>query len=341
MRQTYLKISFVFFTILLVAGCGKNRYEVDLTGLEADIELIRFEDRLVGLSEDEIETGYEALHSEHELITEALVEQIIGAGRASSPNMSLIRRFCQDTIHQQIVRDVQKAYPDVSFIEADLEEAFKRLQYYFPNDTVPTRAYTVFTRFAGPGFTYAGIVGVSLDWYMGQDYKYYHPQMMPEYMQRRMTREYITPQVIKGYFTNKYPIARHTDGTLLSEMIYYGRMLEFTKMLMPHLDDATIIEYTGKNLEWCIENEALIFGHFVEKKLFFSTDHMQTSRYVSDGPYTVAPDVPIESAPRLGWWIGWNIVKGYIENEGLEDADVFFGSNDFNEIFKKSRYKPE
>lgn len=324
----------------LLFGCDKGGYDVDVSAIDLEIELVRFEDQLFALSGESYENDYQKIYESDPLITEAVVEQILGAGLASNPRYSLLKRFTGDTALLQVVKDVQAKYNDVGFIKQELNKAFKHVKYHFPNDTMPVKAYTLVTGFAGPGFTYEGVLGISLDWYMGADYKYYHPQMMPRYMQRRMTPDYIVPQVVKGYFTNKYPSNSNTDGTLLSEMIYYGKMLEYTKMAMPQLPDSIIIEYTAKNLKWCEMNEVQIFSHFVEEKLWYSTEQSQTSKYLTDGPYTVAGEIGRGSAPRFGWWVGWNIVRNYLKNEGMDDLEGFYSNTDAKDIFKKSKYKP-
>lgn len=314
---------------------------MDVSAIDAKVEVVRFESAILNLPADDFENEYQALYEANPLIMEALVEQILGAGLAKNPRYSLVRRFSADTALAVVLNDVQAKYPDVSFIEKGLTDAFKHIKYHFPNDTLPSKAYTLVTGFAVPGFTYEGIMGISLDWYLGEDYKYYHPQMMPKYMQRRMNEVYIVPQVVKGFFTEKYPIREYTDGTLLGEMVYYGKLLEFTKMAMPNVPDSIIIEYTAKNMSWCKNNEQKIFGHFVEKKLWYSTDQGEISKYFADGPFTSADGVVRSSAPRFGWWIGWNIVRNYLDHEGFEDLDAFYENKDATEIFKKSKYKPQ
>jgi hypothetical protein len=340
MRQTYLKISLIFFAFITLFSCENNRYEVDLTGIESNIEIIRLEDDLGKLENDGFESSIEAMQNTNPLITEVLIEQVIRAGRASSPNYSVLKRFLLDSNFAIVANDVSEKYGNIDAIKGDLNNAFKYFQYYFPNDTVPEKAYTLISGFAVPGFTYANILGISLDWYMGKDYQYYHSQVFPKYMQRRMNENYIVPQVMKAHFTDKYPFDKNTDGTLLSELIYWGKQLEFTKMMMPNVHDSIIIEYTAENLKWCAENEGMIYSHFVDRNLWYSTDQNETYRYVSDGPYTVAPDVPIESAPRMGWYIGWQIVRNYLDNQKGDPAEILFDNSDYRQIFKEARYKP-
>ncbi|MBI1184948.1 hypothetical protein GC194_11795 [bacterium] len=326
--------------VLSISGCNDNRYEVDLTGIEVNIPLTRYEEKLAALSDEGFESDFNALIQQYPLMSEVFVEQIIGAGRVANPNYRVLKRALLDSNFKEIIADVDKQFADLGTMEADINRAFAHVAYYFPLDTLPQHCYTLVTGMRVPGLTYEGILGVSLDWYMGRGYKYYHTQVFPKYMQRRMQQEYIVPQLVEGYFRDKYPLEKNTDGTLLSEMIYWGKQLEFTKMMIPEVPDSIIIEYTTENMKWCKDNEWMIYKHFVDRNLWYSTDQQEIFRYVSDGPYTVAPDVPSESAPRMGWFTGWQIVRNYLKHEKGNPAELLFNNNNYQDIFKKARYKP-
>lgn len=340
MQQTYLKISLIFLILITLNSCENDRYKVDLAGIESNIEIIRLEDDLGRLEIDGFESEIEMLQSTEPIIVEVLIEQVIRAGKASSPNYNVLKRFFLDSNFAIVANDVAAKYASIEKVENELNSAFRYFQYYYPYDTVPTKAYTLISGFGVPGFTYENILGISLEWYMGKGYEYYHSQVFPKYMQRRMNENYIVPQVMKAHFTDMYPFDKNTDGTLLSEIIYWGKQLEFTKMTMPNVHDSIIIEYTAKNLQWCIENEGMIYSHFVDRNLWYSTDQNETYRYVSDGPYTIAPEVPIESAPRMGWYLGWKIVRNYLNNQKGDPVEILFDNTDYQKIFKEARYKP-
>lgn len=339
MRQTYLKIFFVFSSFLALQSCQNNNYDADISEIEYDIEIRRFEKALIALDTAELSTSYEELKQNFPLSTELFIEQILGAGKVENPNLNLVKRFVSDSSYHEIVRDIQSEYADLKPLEEELIKAFKHVKYYFPKDTLPTEVNTFITGMALSAFTYEGLLGISLDRFMGEDYKYYFPRAIPNYMAKRMRREYITPQAIKTYFTRKYPQEQFTDGTLLADMIYLGKQLEFVRMMCPNVHDTLIIEYSQKQLKWCQKNEPNVFTHFVNNKLFYETDHQKTFRYITDGPYTVAPDVPAESAPRIGEWIGWQIVKNYQKNAAASPTDLFH-LKDAKQIFKAARYKP-
>ena len=63
--------------------------------------------------------------------------------------------------------------------------------------------------------------------------------------------------------------------------------------------------------------------------------------YLTDGPFTPGLGDKSESAPKLGIWIGWQMVKKYM----VENPDVtlqkLMADTDAQKILTKSKYKPK
>lgn len=109
---------------------------------------------------------------------------------------------------------------------------------------------------------------------------------------------------------------------------------------MPFESDAAKIYYSDEQLKWADENETEIWSFFVERNLIYSTDNRLEDRFINLSPYSkFYLELDNESSPRIGQYIGWQIVKAYLKkfpktslNDLLEqESDV---------IFKKSKYKP-
>ena len=50
-------------------------------------------------------------------------------------------------------------------------------------------------------------------------------------------------------------------------MVYNGKILYFMDMILPDAADTTKIGYTGKQLKWCDDFKAQIWGYFLEENL--------------------------------------------------------------------------
>jgi len=62
---------------------------------------------------------------------------------------------------------------------------------------------------------------------------------------------------------------------------------------------------------------------------------------LSEGPFTPGLGERTESAPKLGVWTGWQIVRKYMkENKGVTVAQLM-AERDAQKILNLSKYKPK
>lgn len=108
--------------------------------------------------------------------------------------------------------------------------------------------------------------------------------------------------------------------------------------MLPEVHDSLKIGYTTQQLQWCIENEPQMWNHLVENRLLFSNKRMDIVRYINDGPYTTG--FPIESPPRSGIWLGWQIVREYMKNNKEMTLPELMKNRDYERILNDSKYYP-
>jgi hypothetical protein len=79
----------------------------------------------------------------------------------------------------------------------------------------------------------------------------------------------------------------------------------------------------------------------VKNKDLYTTDMFVINKYLDDGPFTNAKGIPQDSPPRLGEWIGWQIVRKYAGQLELKDMHLLFENTNAQEFLTKSEYKPK
>jgi uncharacterized protein YjaZ len=62
--------------------------------------------------------------------------------------------------------------------------------------------------------------------------------------------------------------------------------------------------------------------------------------FTNDGPFTTAKDFGNGTAPRIGSYIGWRIVKQYMEKNPKITLAQLLKLVDADDILTKSKYKP-
>src|SRR5690606_30194116 len=80
---------------------------------------------------------------------------------------------------------------------------------------------------------------------------------------------------------------------------------------LPFLHDTLKTGYTKAQLDWCIENEGLIWSYIISAEDLYSLNPAVIQSYIGEGPFTQG--FSQEYSPgNLGPWIGWQIIKKYL-----------------------------
>jgi len=237
---------------------------------------------------------------------------------------------------QELYQEVEKKYSNFEKQTSEIEDLFKRIKYFSPNAVLP-KVYTVI---ADMDYNNKAIYAndklvISLELYLGANHKFYE---FPKYLEQNFEERQMMPDIVTSFSLGKIPLAR--EKTLLSEMIYYGKQLYLKDQLLPNFNDAEKIGYLAEQITWCQENESYIWRYFIEKELLYSSDSKLPGRFTNLAPFSkFYLEIDNESPGRVGQWIGWQIVRSYMQNNDVSMQDML--KMDSKEIFEKSKYKPK
>lgn len=250
---------------------------------------------------------------------------------------SIWRKKLSDTLQIELLAEVGKAFPDFEKEKSDLELLFKHIKYYFPKINGPK----VVTVTSDVEYRYRIILTdslllIGLDNYLGPDHKFY--QGMQKYVAALLDKRFLTSDVAGAFATQvlNYP----TERTFLSKMIYYGKELYLKDKLLPLSTDAEKIGYSEAQYDWAQANEEPIWRYFVEQELLYSTDNRLEQRFLDLGPFSkFGLELDNESPSRLGRYLGWQIVRAYMDKTDLSPQQLL--NVPAEEIFRKANYKPQ
>ncbi len=241
-----------------------------------------------------------------------------------------------DPLLRELYNEVQKKYGNLEVLNSELEDFFARVQYYFPKYKTP-RVITLINEVdTDAKAIYADTLAlISLDCYLGSEHRFYTD--FPEYQRVRFNQDEILPDLATSFAVQKVPAP--FDRTLLSSMIYYGKILYMEDLLLPKFSDASKMAYTEEQIVWCKENEAQMWSYFIENNLLFDTNQKNEFRFIEEAPFSkFYLDIDNESPGRVGQWLGWQIVRSYMENNNVSLHDML--AMDAKTIFERSKYKP-
>jgi len=241
-----------------------------------------------------------------------------------------------DTLQQQLYAETDAIFHDFTEIKLEIKQLFQHLKYYFPEFKTP-RVITVTSNvdYRNKAIVTDSIVLISLDTYLGEGHEFY--ESIPQYLKQNFQPSQITPDLATEY-AKKYAY-QQSRKTFLEEMIYFGKLLYFKDAILPLKSDADKMGYTQHQMDWAVANESEIWRHFVENELLYSTDIKLPSRFINPAPFSkFYLDLDNESSGRLGQYIGWQIVRAYMENNNVALSKMLITNAD--DIFKQSKFKP-
>lgn len=145
------------------------------------------------------------MNTEYPAETRTLIEDMLRLGRVDDQGInSRFLSFFQDSTLQVLIGDAEKQYADMSDLEEQLGSAFGRLQDFLPTLQMP-RVYTQIGSLDQSIVVGDGLLGISLDKYLGSDHPVYLRYGYTDGQRAMMSREYIVPDCLSFYLLSLFP----------------------------------------------------------------------------------------------------------------------------------------
>lgn len=222
----------------------------------------------------------------------------------------------------------------IDSLQNAINEAFINIKAIYPNFKAP-KVYTLFTGFAGKDIQVNdSSVVIGLEYFAGKKAKY-RPQVY-DYQLNKYQKEYILPSILNQLAIKKAAIDP-SDKSLLADMLFYGKCYQFTKTMIPNVADSLIIGYSQKELDATEISQEMVWAHMIDQKLLYESSPFKKAKYLEERPNTqeISPDCP----GMIGRWLGWKIVKKYMENNSEQTLKSLLENQRAQDIFEKSKYK--
>lgn len=338
MKKTLLLLS----TLLLLTACGNLRNTPDVSNIPLKVEITRFDQEIFQLDTNQLAQGLMLLANKEPNFYNDYMNYILGVSGESNDSATLqVTRFFLRT-YRGIYDSLQQVYPTTRDLQKELEQSYRLVKYYFPSYN-PGKMWLHVGPFDAPGVaTVQGGMAIGLQQFAGADFSAYQsPQVQeifPNYLSRRFSPEYILPNTLKAIAEDLFPY-KAAGQPLIEQMVEKGKYWYLTDLFLPETADSLKTGFTEAQLEWCQENEGLIWSHLLRMEELQSLNPVVIQNYIGEGPFTQG--LSQENSPgNIGPWIGWQIVKKYVKKfPDLTPEQVMQTSP--NEILEKARYKPK
>lgn len=330
--------SLFLLLLLLFSSCGSNPLDVDVSEVNIpETTINRLEQDLFGMDTNDIKGSTDKLQAKYGNFYSAFISGIINNGNLKDSSYSVrIRQFISDKDMKKAYSDCQKAYPDLNELQEELSDAFRHYRYYFPKATIP-KVNSMMSGFNYPVVYLDSTIGIGLEMYMGSENEFYKMLAFPRYKSMFMNKENILPDVVRIWMLSEHTY-NMAQSDFLSQITFMGKIMYLTDALLPKTPDTLKIQYSQAQMAYCTQNEFNIWSYFAAQKLLYTTDQAEIMKFTSDGPFTSA--LSKESAPRIGYWVGWQIVRAYMKNNPDVTIEELMKEEDAQKILNKSKYKP-
>jgi gliding motility-associated lipoprotein GldB len=340
MRQTQI---YLFFLICLSILSCNNKKTPDISKINLNTKIERFDIEFGEINSANISEKTPELRKKYSWFYDDYMEKIILAGVSSdTAYFSNLRLILQNPDYLELKNSVDKTFPDLKKQELEINKAFKYIKYYYPEQKLP-RLISFLSGFAVQTPIGNDYIGIGLDMFLGKNGERFYPALresIPAYIARRFNPDNICPRVIETLIREELLPEQDKDRDLLSKMIYNGKILYMMDAVMPEISDTLKIGYTKEQLNWCKEYESGIWAYFIENNLLYESDYLKIQKYLAEAPFTPGIGEKSNSAPKLGIWTGWQIVKKYMNKNPELSLQHLMLEEDAQKILTESKYKP-
>lgn len=330
---------FVFSTLILFISCNdSNPLKVDVSHVAVPgLTINRLDQDVFTMDTTDVPAATKQLQAKYGHFYSAFVTGILNNGEIrDSGYVVRIKRFIRERDMRKAYNDCQKVYPDLQELTAGFSDAFQHFKYHFPAKRLP-KPVTMMSGFNYAVYPIDSTLAIGLEMYLGTDNDFYKMIGFPRYRTLFMNKENILPDAIQGWMIDVFPYTMNKND-FLSQIIYMGKILYLTDALLPEVQDTLKIRYTAPQMEYCMENEFNVWSYFAAQKIIYTTNQAEIIKFTSEGPFTSA--LSKQSPPRIGYWVGWRIVRQYMKNNPKVSLEQLMKETDAQQILAKSKYKP-
>jgi hypothetical protein len=341
MLQNTIKASLLLFIFLLFCTCSDDRMEVDIETVSIpQIKFQRLENDMFLINKDNIDQKTAEIKRNYGMFYERYLGSFINrGGTMDTLYKESLLRFITDKDMIATKDMISKTFSDddMDRIKEQVINGVKRFHYFFPKNTLPKYLTTCIS-----GFNYSvantdSTLAIGLDMYLGEGTIFYKMLDLPQYQTRVMNKTYIPSDVMRGWILNEFDNDTVINN-LVNHAIFYGKIYYTVKALVPDAEDSVIIGYTSKHMAYCETYEKKLWGYMAEKNRLYENNMRTVQELTGEGPFTAA--ISKECPPGIAKWIGWQIVKSYMDKNEDVTLEQLMKEKDAQKILNKSKYRP-
>jgi hypothetical protein len=325
------------FTILILASCQKSsRFEIDTTKNRINVKIHRFDKDLLSIDTANVKNGVDGLYKHYPDFIQDFTDNILDTAATDTVAVrNLVRQYLMDSTFRLANKKTLETFKDIYDIETKVSNAYTYIHYYFPNIKLP-EVYFYVSGLNRAIMMNEKFIGIGTDFYLGNDFPIYK-NLNYEYLIYNMRRECLATDLVSATLFRMF-VMDSPEYRLLDNMLFRGKVMYLLSVIMPDEKPELLMGYTPEQWKWSEKYEKEIWASIIDKKHLFSTDLILIRKYMNEAPFT--GPVSQESPGRLGTYMGWQIVKSYMQKNVKVSLTELMSNNNYQKILENSGYRP-
>ncbi|MEX1190890.1 MAG: hypothetical protein WEA99_02885 [Brumimicrobium sp.] len=323
-----------FYTLtilmLILFSCSENRLDVNIESIKVNIEHVNVDSLYRDANLQEAKDHHKTLKSKLDDLYLFEVSQNIQKNVDTSSYKS-IYDFYQSEYIKTLEKEKLALFETMKLKKPIINNGFRYLKYHFNDVKIPMHIIYMNKLFSTIHCSDSSI-SVGLESYMSPENKTVKEipnNQLYQWQKDRMNEEYITRDLLMHWI--QVHLFDEIDSKLAEHIVQAGKLLYILNATIPNAEERIILRYSSEDLEWAKENEKMTWDYLVKEQFLFENNDRDKANFLNEGPQTIG--LPEESPDRMGQFIGYQMVKGYMsKNKALSLQKLL--EEDYNSILQ-------
>lgn len=339
-------IVFIALLALVFSSCEDNPVKkVDISNDQVQLTSSRFDRELFAADFSNPAAARQQLYQKYGSWFCDYIEVILAAAPCSpDSNFLALQSFVDFPDMRALQREIEKCHPQsaIDTYDSEFQKALSYHHHYFPQAPTPKVVY-MNSGFNFSAYSTDSIISVGLDFFLGPEdsiMKLLPTELFPVYMRKDMDPKYLVVNTIKDFCwskANKF-LSNDPQQELLKIIVHQGKVMYMCDALLPFAADSLKMNWSPEETQWAADHEWNVWKELANDKVLFGKKPNENKKWIDFGPFTNAANIPNDSPPQLGIWIGWQMVRAYMKDHPEVTLDQLLAEQDATKILKS--YKP-
>lgn len=271
------------------------------------------------------------------------VEEILRVGPCDSlSTLSQLKGFATHPDFYALNQEVHNGFTQsrLDSLRDKILEVNLRMEQIFPGYKSSTLVW-MNSGFNVSAYSNDGYTAVGLEFFLGTNNSFTRSVPFAQYQKDDMNLNQLVPSAAKSmvYFQLNKMDTSAVDVDFLTNMVFHGKAYYLTKLALGEIADSTLLAWTSDQMNWVEGNGLNCWKEVAQQDVMFSKNRIEIQKWFDVGPFTSARNIPQESPPQLGIYLGYKMVQQYMmKHPEVSTTQLIRTSN--NQSILQS-YKPD